>query len=158
MMEAGTSAPPGLPNARLRLAYLNQKRELTLGALLGLTAAARVLGVPVAAPVLILVALWFVLASVFVQICGSTVADARLLHIEVGYFVLELGLITLLAHYAGAAQWLALLFYVITILYANMVLPAKLALWVTAAAAASFSGLVVSKSLGLIEDGSLLAG
>ncbi|MGH9481231.1 MAG: hypothetical protein ACRD1L_03980, partial [Terriglobales bacterium] len=132
----------GIAEARLRLAYINQYRELALGLLFALAVSARVLGWPVADPVLVLLGVWFGLAWAFVQVSGAALVEARLNQIEFGYFLVELGLITLLAHYAGVAQWLALLFYVVTILYANMVLPRRPALWITVLAAGSFTGLV----------------
>ncbi len=137
----------GIAEAQLRLAYINQYRELGLGILLGLGLSARVLGWPVPDPVLVLLAAWFALAWTFVQVSGAVQAEARLHQLEFGYFVLELGLITLLGRYLGVAEWLALLFYVVTILYAHMVLARRAALAVSVLAAASFSGLVALKPL-----------
>ncbi|HVA63041.1 MAG TPA: ATP-binding protein [Terriglobales bacterium] len=148
----------GIAEAQLRLAYINQYRELALGIMLGMGLSARVLGWPVPDPVLVLLGAWFALAWTFVQVSGAAMAEARLQQVEFCYFVLELGLITLLGHYLGVAEWLALLFYVVTILYAHMVLPRRAALALNVLAAASFSGLAALEPLGAIARANLLAG
>jgi signal transduction histidine kinase len=146
---ARTGPFAGLADARLRLAYINHYRELVLGGILALTASARVLGWAVPWVVLGLLAAWCVLAWGFVR-ASAAVDDQRRLHrVAFGYFALELTLITFLAHFAGVAQWLALLFYVISILYAHMVLPRRAALWITALAAVSFAALVGLEALGV---------
>lgn len=137
----------GIGEARLRLAYINQYRELALGALLVLAVSARVLGWPVTASELGWLGAWFVLAWGFVQFSGAAADEGWLNRIEYGYFVAELAVITLLALASGAAAWLALLFYVVTVLYASMVLPRRLALSVYAVAGACFASLLLVERL-----------
>ncbi len=140
-------AGAGLDDARLRLAYINHYRELALGGIFVLAISARVLGWPVPWVVLGLLAGWYGLAWGFVR-ASAAVQDERRLHgAAFTYFALELALITLLTHYAGVTQWLALLFYVVSILYANMVLPRRAALWITGLAAVSFAALVGLEAL-----------
>jgi len=145
-------------DARLRLAYINQHRELGLGLLLALGLGARLLGAPISGAVLGLGGVWLVLASAFVRLSTRAVNERRLGRLACAYFVGELTLITLLAHYSGAAEWLALLFYVVTILYAHMVLPRREAMAISALAAIGFSALVGLDSLGVIETRQLFAG
>jgi len=137
----------GIGEARLRLAYINQYRELALGALLVLAVSARVLGGSVSAAELGWLGAWFALAWSFVQFSGAAADEAWLNRLEYGYFVAELGLITLLSLAAGAAAWLALLFYVVTVLYASMVLPRRPALSVYAVAGVCFASLLLAEQL-----------
>jgi len=132
----------GIAAARLRLAYINQYRELALAVLLALALSLRVLGWDVPTMVLVLLALWAVLAWGFVQVSAVAVDEARLNRLEFSYFACELSLITAVAHFGHTTTWLALLFYVVTILYATMVLPRPAALWVTALAAGNFTLLL----------------
>ncbi|MGN6593639.1 MAG: ATP-binding protein [Terriglobales bacterium] len=132
----------GITEARLRLAYINQYRELALAILFALALSLRVLGSEVPTLVLVLLGLWALLAWAFVQVSAAALDEVRLNRLEFSYFACELSLITAVAHFGRAATWLALLFYVVTILYATMVLPRRSALWVTALAAANFTLLL----------------
>lgn len=142
MSPAAAPVTLGLPDARLRLAYINQYRELVLGGMLALAAAARLLGAPISARIVVLLALWFALALAFVRVTRATRAESSLHRTEFLYLSLELALVTLLAHYTGAAEWLALLFFLVTVLFANMVLPRRPAFGISALAASSFFLLV----------------
>ncbi|MGH9392742.1 MAG: sensor histidine kinase [Terriglobales bacterium] len=136
----------GIGEARLRLSYTNQFRELALGVLLALALAARILGWPVSNVGLVWLAAWFALAWGFVQFSGSAQDEAWLNRLEFAYFGAELGLITLLARAFAADAWLALLFYLVTILYASMVLPRRAALSVTALAGLCFAGFLLARA------------
>ncbi|TAN20880.1 MAG: HAMP domain-containing histidine kinase [Acidobacteria bacterium] len=135
--------PLGLADARQRLAYINQYRELVLGVLFILLLSSRVLGRHLPDIALVLFGVWFLLACGFVQI-GVRASSERRLYWTAGlYFLAELALITAIADCLPAGfHWLALLFYVVTILHANMVLPRRLALLLAALAAAGFAFLV----------------
>lgn len=141
-LPQGIEPATGLPDARLRLSYLNQHRELALGTLLILALAARLFGAPVSYLVLAGLGVWFAASRGLVAAVARTHQDRTLHQVEFGYFVLELALITLVARYAGAVAWLALLFYVVTVLFASVILPRRAALALDVLAAAAFAGLV----------------
>ncbi len=140
-------AHASLADARLRLAYINHYRELGLGGLAAAALSARVLGWQVPWLVIGLLAAWYGLAWGFVRASAAAHDQARLHRVAFAYFALELALITLLTHFAGVTEWLALLFYVVSILYANMVLPRRAALWITGLAAVCFATLVGLEAL-----------
>ena len=137
----------GLPDDRLRLSFLNQSRELGLAALVGLAVAARVLGAPIRVWALTLAGAWCGLAWALTLLGSAGLEPRRLRKIEVGYFLIELGVIVALARMVAAATWLALLFTLLTVLYAMMLLPPRAARGIAAAAAASFSVLVAGDFL-----------
>jgi len=61
---------------------------------------------------------WFLASVGFIYSCrGQERRDIQ--NRAVAYFVLELGLITLLVHYTGGADWLGAIFFTFTILSAN---------------------------------------
>ncbi|MGH9474820.1 MAG: sensor histidine kinase [Terriglobales bacterium] len=129
----------GLGEARLRLAYINQYRELALALLLALAFSLRLLGWSLPWLAVALFGLWFLLACGFVRLSNAAADERRLNLIEFGYFICELALITLIAVRLGRGDWLPLLFYLVTILHAHMVLPRRTALGLTAVAAACFA-------------------
>lgn len=140
----------GLKEARTRLAYINQHREVTLGIFVALASLFRILGYPVPIAVLLLLTGWFAVSIAFVHI-SQRFEDERQLHrFELAYFVLELVLLTGLAHYTGAADWLAVMFYTGTILYANVVLSPRRGHWITLLASCCFSGLVLAEYFGRV--------
>ncbi|HEY7838254.1 MAG TPA: HAMP domain-containing sensor histidine kinase [Terriglobales bacterium] len=139
-----------LPNLRQRVAFLNQSRELALAAMFAAALAARVLGEPVAMTTLVLLGLWFGLAWALARVCAGAwlgIGDYQLHRVEVVYFASEIILITGLAGAAGAAIWLPLLFYLVSILYATMVLPTRPVRWLALGAALCFSGLMLVDAL-----------
>lgn len=138
----------GLDEARGRLAYINQHRELTLA----LALAAALLGHllwPAALPSLVpgLLAIWWVGSIGFVRISVRIDSEALLHGVEFAYFLLELILLTGIARSLGAVGWLAVLFYCCTILYANLALPAPSGVWITGLAWLFFTALVFSEYL-----------
>lgn len=136
----------GLPTLRQRLAFLNQSRELALAGMFAAALAARVLGARVALAALLLLALWFGCAWALARLCAGTwmgFDDGQLCRLEIVYFGIELGFITGLALSPGVPSWLALLFYLVSILYATILLPPAPARWLAVAAAAAFSGVVL---------------
>ena len=142
------AAPPAsrLPNLRQRVAFLNQSRELALAAMFAAALAARVLGQPVEVATLVLLGLWFGSAWALARVCAGAwlgIGDHDLHRVEIVYFASEIILITGLAGAAGAAIWLPLLFYLVSILYATMVLPTRPVRWLAISAALCFSGLVL---------------
>lgn len=141
-LPQGVEPATGLPDARLRLSYLNQHRELAVGTLLILAGAARLFGAPISYVVLAGLGVWFAAARGLVAAVARTHQDGTLHRVEFAYFLLELALITLVARYAGAVAWLALLFYVVTVLYASVILPRRAAFALDVLAAGAFAGLV----------------
>ncbi|MGH9483873.1 MAG: hypothetical protein ACRD1F_02360, partial [Terriglobales bacterium] len=111
----------GLADARQRLAYINQYRELALGTLFAIIFCLWVLGRELPLLAVVLFGVWFVLACAFVQVGARARGELRLYRIAGVYFFLELALITAIATNLRNAHWLALLFYIVTILHANMV-------------------------------------
>jgi len=129
--------------ARIRLAYINQHRELMLAGLLGAAVAGRLLlRLAIPLPVLAVLAVWFGVSIAFVQVGRRLDNDLHLERWEFGYFLFEVLLLTVLAHYAGGADWLAILFYSATVLYANILLPPTRGRRITWFAAFCYSGLV----------------
>ncbi|HXE31127.1 MAG TPA: HAMP domain-containing sensor histidine kinase [Terriglobales bacterium] len=147
-----TSPPPsltprGLPDDRLRLAFINQYRELVLGAMAAVAAGARLLGAAIPGAVIILLILWSGLALSLTRFSRKIQEPVWLYWVEFTYFAAELTIITRLALSAGAAEWLTLLFYVVTVLFASIVLPRRLSLCITVAAAACFAALLTTDAM-----------
>jgi hypothetical protein len=67
-------------------------------------------------------------------------------------------MLTLLAHFTGAADWISVMFYSITIIYANVLLPAPRGRWVTLIATVSFSLLVLLEYTGRLRHQILFSG
>lgn len=141
------SAPPtaGLEEARARLAYINQHRELTLALALAAVLLTHQLW-PAAIPVWVsaLLAAWLLCSVGFVRVSVRLGRADRLYAVEFVYFTLELILLTGLAWALGAAGWLAVLFYCCTILYANLALPAPNGAWISFLAWLCFALLELS--------------
>lgn len=147
----------GLEEARIRLDYINQHREITLGVYLALGAASWLLGVPVPLPILLVLVAWFALSVAYARV-GRRTGTERLLHrVSSAYFVLEVLLLTLLAHLSGGAEWLGALFYAVTIIYANLLLPRRQGLWISALAAGSFILLTLFEYAGWVPHVALFA-
>ncbi len=147
----------GLEEARTRLAYINQHREVTLGVFVALAALFWLLGYPVPSAVLLLLLGWFTVSVAFVHISQRFLDERQLHRFELAYFIFELLLLTDLAHYTGAADWLAVMFYTGTILYANVVLSPRRGHWITLLASCCFSGLVLAEYFDLLPHVQLFA-
>lgn len=132
-----------LDDARARLAYINQHREMALAATLAVAIIARLVW-PAAVPLFVpaLLAAWWVCSVGFVR-ASARLRRAESLHrLEFAYFLLELLLLSGLAWTLGAAGWLAVLFYCCTIVYANLALPHGG--WITALAWSCFALLILA--------------
>jgi signal transduction histidine kinase len=137
-------------DGRSRLAYINQHRELTLGAFLGVAAFGRlILGVGVPAIILVLLFTWF-MASIGLLKVYRRAAGAALNRLLVSYFLVELSIITLLVHFTGGADWVGVLFYTFPILYAYVVLPRVQARWVAWASSLLFLSVIFLEWRGIV--------
>src|SRR6185312_9763093 len=84
---------------------------------------------------------WLVLAVGFTQASRGCPDLERLHRIAFAYFTLELGIITAMVLITGMADWLALLFFLVTLLYAHMVLPHRAALAISTLTALVYTAL-----------------
>jgi len=145
--------------ARERLAYINQHRELMLAGLWAVAVVCRwPIGIAVPLPVLALLGIWFGNSVIFAQVARRIENDHHLERWEFSYFILEVLLLTALAHFAGGADWLAVLFYAATILYANVLLPPARGRRITGFAALCFSALVWLEYRGWLQHIELFPG
>jgi signal transduction histidine kinase len=106
-------------------------------------------------PVMYAPVVWFVLTFPFKALIDRQ-RSARSLHrAHVGFFVVEIALITVLVHMMGGSEWIGNVFYLFTVIYANAFLPPLHGAWVTGLVVAFYAGLVLLEYAGVIPHRSL---
>jgi len=106
-------------------------------------------------PVMYAPVVWFVLTFPFKALIDRQ-RSARSLHrVHVGFFVVEIALITVLVHMMGGSEWIGNVFYLFTVIYANAFLPPLHGAWVTGLVVAFYAGLVLLEYAGVIPHRSL---
>ncbi len=106
-------------------------------------------------PVMYAPIVWFVLTFPFKAVVDRQ-RSARALHrVHVGFFVVEIALITVLVHMIGGSEWIGSVFYLFTVIYANAFLPPLHGAIVTGLVVAFYAGLVLLEYAGVIPHRSL---
>lgn len=93
---------------------------------------------------------WFLLTFAFQRAVASRQSVRGLHLVHTAFFVAEVLLITVLIHFMGGSEWIGLIFYLFTVLYANFFLPRLHGAFVTGMVAAAYSALVLLESGGVI--------
>jgi signal transduction histidine kinase len=110
----------------------------------------RVLNPAMYAPVV-----WFGLTFPFKAVVVRQ-RTARALHrVHVGFFAVEIALITILVHMVGGSEWIGNVFYLFTVIYANAFLPRLHGALVTGLVVLFYAGLVLLEYAGIIPHRSL---
>jgi signal transduction histidine kinase len=107
-------------------------------------------------PVMYAPVVWFALTYPF-KVLVERQRTARALHrVHVGFFVVEIALITVLVHMMGGSEWIGNVFYLFTVIYANAFLPPAHGALVTGLVVAFYAGLVLLEYAGIIPHRSLV--
>jgi two-component system sensor histidine kinase UhpB len=131
-------------------------RRITLGSFFAVAVIIR-LGVGLVFPLPLLFAPlgWLLLTYPFKALIEAQ-KDERGLHwAHAGFFILELGIITYLIHFLQGAEWLGLIFYIFTIIYANFFLPELQGYLITGLAILFYAALVLLEWAGLVPHRTL---
>jgi two-component system sensor histidine kinase UhpB len=131
-------------------------RRITLGSFFVVAVIIR-LGVGLVFPLPLLFAPlgWLLLTYPFKALIEAQ-KDERGLHwAHAGFFILELGIITYLIHFLQGAEWLGLIFYIFTIIYANFFLLELQGYLITGLAILFYAALVLLEWAGLVPHRTL---
>lgn len=126
-------------------------RRVTL-AIFFLIALAVKLGLEIPFPVALLLAplVWFLMTFPFKFLVEEQQEQTALHHVHLGFFLFELILITYLIHLMEGIEWIGVVFYLFTVIYANFFLPRPQGYFVTGFAVLLYSGLVVLEYFGVV--------
>lgn len=131
-------------------------RRLTLGVFTGvafvvlITTGFRSINPIIYAPVV-----WFVLTFPFKRVVETRETSGGLHRAHFVFFVVEIGLITVLVHMMGGSEWIGNVFYLFTVIYANAFLPPAYGAAVTGLVVFAYGGLVLLEYAGILPHRSL---
>lgn len=94
---------------------------------------------------------WFFTTFVFSWLIKKQSTRQKIENLHFGYFAIELVMITLMIHFLGGIEWMGAIFYIFTIIYANIFLSRFTGLLVTLAALVFYTGLVFFEYYGIIS-------
>lgn len=135
-----------------------QVRRLTLGIFFTVALLVRLaLRVDFPLPLLFVPLVWLLLTYPFKALIGLQREEGGLHWVHAGFFILELVIITYLIHFLQGAEWIGLIFYLFTIIYANFFLPELQGYLITALAILFYAALVLLEWAGLIPHRVLFA-
>ena len=75
---------------------------------------------PIPNAVSFLLVVWFLTSFIFAYLIKRQWAVSKVESIHLGYFILEVLILTFIVHYIGAVEWIGAVFYIFTIVYANI--------------------------------------
>ncbi len=107
------------------------------------------LHLPFAIDILILV--WLVSSFPFEWLIKDCTTPDKLAIIQFSYFFVELFLLTVIIHISGLTHWFGAIFYLYTIIYANILMVRPLARIITISAIVFYSSLVIAEWLGFLN-------
>ncbi|RJP60363.1 MAG: PAS domain S-box protein [Deltaproteobacteria bacterium] len=67
-----------------------------------------------------LLVVWFLTSFIFAYLIRKQKLVSRIDSIHLGYFILEVLILTCIVHYIGAVEWVGAVFYIFPIIYANI--------------------------------------
>jgi len=106
-------------------------------------------------PVVYAPVVWFVLTFPFKVVVDRQRSSRALHRVHVGFFIVEIALITVLVHMIGGSEWIGSVFYLFTVIYANAFLPPAHGAIVTGMVVVFYAGLVLLEYFGVIPHRSL---
>lgn len=131
-------------------------RRITLGSFFAVAVVVRLaLGLRFPLPLLFVPLFWLIMTYPFKALIEAQRGEQGLHWAHAGFFILELGIITYLIHFLQGAEWLGLIFYIFTIIYANFFLPELQGYLITALAILFYATLVLLEWAGLIPHRTL---
>jgi signal transduction histidine kinase len=98
---------------------------------------------------------WFFITFPFKYLIERQQSERRLHWVHTGFFAAEIVLITLFVHLMGGSEWIGIIFYLFTVIYANFFLPPVQGYLVTALVITLYSLLVFLEYAGMIGHRSL---
>ncbi len=100
---------------------------------------------------------WFLITFPFATLVRRQHAEKQLHWVHAGFFMAEIALITLFIHWMGGSEWIGIIFYLFTVIYANFFLPRLQGYLITALVILLYSALVLLEYAGVIPHRSLFA-
>jgi len=98
---------------------------------------------------------WFLLTFPFKYLIERQASPTGLHWAHAGFFIVEIFLITGLIHLMGGSEWIGIVFYIFTVIYANFFLPELQGYLITGLVVLLYSGLVILEYSGAIPHRSL---
>ncbi len=93
---------------------------------------------------------WFLLTFPFKYLIERQ-RNAESLHwVHAGFFIIEIGIITVLIYLMGGGEWIGIIFYLFTVIYANFFLPELQGYLITGLVIVCYSGLLLLEYTGTI--------
>ncbi len=93
---------------------------------------------------------WFLITFPFQYLVNRQRSERSLHWVHAGFFIVEIVLITLFVHLMGGSEWIGIVFYLFTVIYANFFLPKLQGYLVTALVILLYSLLVLLEYAGVI--------
>lgn len=93
---------------------------------------------------------WFLITFPFQYLVNRQRSERSLHWVHVGFFVVEIVLITLFVHLMGGSEWIGIVFYLFTVIYANFFLPKLQGYLVTALVILLYTLVVLLEYTGAI--------
>lgn len=100
---------------------------------------------------------WFFITFPFQYLVNRQRSERSLHWVHAGFFVVEIVLITLFVHLMGGSEWIGIIFYLFTVIYANFFLPQLQGYLITGLVILLYSLLVLLEYEGMIPHRSLFA-
>jgi len=98
---------------------------------------------------------WFLLTFPFKYLIERQTSEGSLHWVHAGFFIAEIVIITFLIHLMGGSEWIGIIFYLFTVIYANFFLPELQGYLITGLVVLLYSGLVLLEYAGMIPHRSL---
>ncbi len=98
---------------------------------------------------------WFLLTFPFKYMIERQTNEGSLHWVHAGFFIAEIVIITFLIHLMGGSEWIGIIFYLFTVIYANFFLPELQGYLITGLVVLLYSGLVLLEYSGVIPHRSL---
>ncbi len=98
---------------------------------------------------------WFLLTFPFKYMIERQTNEGSLHWVHAGFFIAEIVIITFLIHLMGGSEWIGIIFYLFTVIYANFFLPELQGYLITGLVVLLYSGLVLLEYFGVIPHRSL---
>lgn len=93
---------------------------------------------------------WFLITFPFQYLVNRQRSERSLHWVHAGFFVVEIVLITLFVHLMGGSEWIGIVFYLFTVIYANFFLPKLQGYLVTALVILLYTLVVLLEYTGVI--------
>ncbi|HCP32042.1 TPA: hypothetical protein DIT45_02175 [Candidatus Acetothermia bacterium] len=94
---------------------------------------------------------WFLITFPFQYLVNRQRSERSLHWVHAGFFIVEIVLITLFVHLMGGSEWIGIVFYIFTVIYANFFLPKLQGYLVTALVILLYTLVVLLEYTGAIS-------